>query len=71
MTARPITMMAIFNLVVVVMLGGLAYSIRHSDPATFQFIVGALVSLITGQSIHLGRQTTDMIRGNQNGNGDH
>lgn len=64
---KPIAWSALFSLVVSVELGVLAYLVRHSDPATFQFIVGALVSLITGQSIHLGRQTSDVIKGNGNG----
>jgi hypothetical protein len=66
---KPVGWSALYSLVVSVALAVLAYVVRKTDPATFQFIVGALVSLVTGQSIHIGRQTSDVIKSNGNGNG--
>lgn len=68
MKSTPITMQALYQLVIAVALALLGYSVRRTDPQTFQMIVGALIVQTTGGTIHLGRQASIIIKGGS-GNG--
>lgn len=66
---KPLTLQALYQLVISVLLGGLAFSVRHTDPNTFNLVVGALLVQVTGGTIHLGQQTTAASKSQANGNG--